>query len=471
MGLAALGAADRPRWREAAPWWLLLAVVLTLFIAVHWVAAVAVLAFAVLQRARPMDFIAAYLLVVAGGAFVDYMHGTLTFQLALLSLGIVFMLVCYLVEQRGRALSVPRTPLAVWLVLYVALTLLSFARGVLAGNSARFAGLELLAVLALASSLLVGNARMGRAQVTAVLAGLWLVGLGQAALGLNFFAHELTRTGGVYFTAVPGLVVVLIFNYALRGVTWRQRWLPMLVLLPLLAHQFLSFTRGYWLGIIAGVAWSVAVYGGRGAGARERWARAGRMLGGLALTLVLVGAFLSAVFDIPGIAIGAWRRLSTSTGLQYTSDTASNFFRLLEYDRVLRDLAATPWWGRGLGYSFVTRDPFFNTLHEQWYVHQNYLLVWLKQGLPGLTLFVGALVAAVALGMRGRRLAEPWAAAWCAGTAAVTVQVMTVSNMHFPLGEVNATFVLALLWGVTMALTSPDRWRLVWRRAPDGTVA
>jgi hypothetical protein len=65
--------------------------------------------------------------------------------------------------------------------------------------------------------------------------------------------------------------------------------------------------------------------------------------------------------------------------------------------------------------------------------------------------------------MRGRRLAEPWAAAWCAGTAAVTVQVMTVSNMHFPLGEVNATFVVALLWGVTMALTSLDRWRLVWR--------
>jgi O-antigen ligase len=463
MSTAAVGAADRPRWPEAAGWWLLLAAVLGLFFLVHWVAAVVVLGFALLQRARPLDFLAAYLLVVAGGTFVDYTHGTLTLLLSLLSIGILFMFTCYLVAFRHEALAVRRTPLTAWLLLYGAATAVSLLRGLLAGNSLRFAGLELLAVLALLSSLLVANLQMERARVMAILAVLWTAALGHAAVGIQFFAEARTRTGGIYFTAVSGLIAVLLFNFALRGATPRQRWLPMLALLPLVAHQFLSFTRGYWLGLIAGVAWSVATYAGRGPGARQRWARAGRLLAGFALVLTVAMALLSAVFDIPGIAQGAWRRLSTSAGLQYTSETASNFVRLLEYDRVLKDIATAPLWGRGLGHSIVTRDPFFRTMQEQWFVHQNYLLVWLKQGLPGLVFFVGSLVAAVALGMRGRRLAEPWAAAWCAGTAAVTIQVMVVANMHYPLGEVNATFVVALLWGVTMALTSQDRWRLVWR--------
>jgi hypothetical protein len=463
MSFTAIGAAEQPRWPASVGWWLLLAIVLALFLAVHWVAAATVLAFALLQRARPLDFLASYLLVVAGGTFVDYTHGTLTLQLALLSLGIVFMLACYLVAFRQAALVLRRTPLTVWVLLYSGLTLVNFVRGLVAGNPPRYAGLELLAVFVLASCLLVANLTVRRTQVISMLVVLWLVGLGHMALGLDFFAHAHTRTGGIYFTAVSGLIAVLLFNFALRGTTRRERWLPMLALLPLIAHQLLSFTRGYWLGLMAGVVWSVAAYGGRGVGAGARWARAGRMLVGLVLVSVAAGTLLSVAFDIPGIATGVWRRLSSSTGTQFTGETASNFVRLLEYDQVLRDIAATPWLGRGLGYFFVTRDPFFRALYQQWYVHQNYLLVWLKQGVPGLLLFVVTLVSAVMLGMRGRRLAEPWAAAWCAGTAAVTVQVMVIANMHYPLSEVNATSVLALLWGVTIALTSQGRWRFVWR--------
>lgn len=467
MGLTAIGAADRSRWQEASAWWLLLAVVLVLFLAVHWVAAVAFLGFALLQLARPLDFLASYLLVVAAATVVDYLHGTLTFQLALLSLGIVFTLFCYLLALRREAFVLQRTPLTAYLVLYAGLTVLNFGRGLLAGNSARYAGLELLAGLALASSLLVGNLRLRRSQVLATLVALWVIGLGHAALGFQYFAHFRTRTGGVRFTAVPGLVAILLFNYALFGKNRRTRWLPILAMLPLLMHQLLTFTRGYWLGLIAAFLWSVVVYGGRGVGAGARWARAGRVSAGLVLVLVLAGGALATFFDIPGLAMGAWRRLASSTGLQYTSATASNYFRLLEYDRALRDIAATPWWGRGLGYAFVTRDPFFNTMHEQWYVHQNYLLVWLKQGVLGLALFVAALVSAVTLGWRGRLLAEPWAAAWCAGAAAVTIDIMVMSTMHFPLGEVNETFLLALLWGVTLALASPGRWRFAWRSGAD----
>ena len=171
-------------------------------------------------------------------------------------------------------------------MLYGGLTLLNFMRGLLVGNSARYAGLELLAMLALASCLLVANTRMTRTTVVVMLGGLWIVALGHVALGLDEFARFHTRAGGVYFTSVPGLVAILLFNFALRGNTTRERWVPMLALLPLITHQFLSFTRGYWLGLMVGFAWSVAVYGARGVGARERWVRAGRLLAGLVLASV-----------------------------------------------------------------------------------------------------------------------------------------------------------------------------------------
>lgn len=462
----------RPDWQEAAAWWLLLAVVLALFFGVHWTAALALLAFALLQRARPLDFLFSFLLVVGVATFVDYGGGALTSQLTLLTLGIVFMLFCYLMARRSEALVLQRTPLTVSLVLYTGLTTLNFLRGLMIGNSLRYASLELFVGLALASCLLVANFRVDRSRVVTMLAGLWIIGLAHVVLGLYVFFLIHARTGGIYFTAVPGLVAVLLFNFALRGTSPRARWLPMLAMLPLITHQLLSFTRGYWLGLMAGVVWSVAVFGGWGAGSGQRWMRIARLLGGLVLISAVAAEILSVLYDIPGLADVAWRRLSTSTGTEVTGETASNISRLLEYDHVLRDIAATPWLGRGLGYFFVTRDPFLQTLNEQWYVHQNYLLVWLKQGLLGLGLFIATLVAAVSAGLRGRRLAEPWAAAWCAGTAAATVFVMVMANMHYPLAEVNSTFPLALMWGGTIALTSRGRWWFLWRwragRGPAG---
>ena len=237
----------------------------------------------------------------------------------------------------------------------------------------------------------------------------------------------------------------------------------MLALLPLLTHQFLSFTRGYWLGLIGSALFSIAVHGGRGPGSRGRWLLSVRLLAGLAGLVVVGGVLLSVVFNIRNLADLALSRLSSSTGTEFTFETSSNIVRLVEYARVLDDIVLAPWLGHGLGYFFVVREPLHQQLLEQWFVHQNYLLVWLKQGLLGLALFVTMLVAAVRTGLDGRRLEEPLAAAWCTGAAAATVFVMIDSFVHFPLAEVNATFPIALLWGGAIALTARGRWRFRWR--------
>jgi O-antigen ligase len=426
MSLWALDRTARPRVPEGIAWWVLLAAVLTLYLGVHWIAALAVLALAVAQRARPLDVLQAYLMVVGGATFINYTRGGLTHELSLLSLGILFMLFCYVMAFRSEMFVIRRAAVTVPLLCYLGLSFLNFLRGLAVGNSTRYAGLEILAALALGSCLLVANLRFDRVRLATMAA-------------------------------------VLLFNIALRARRSRTRWALMLALLPLLTHQFLSFTRGYWLGLIGSALFSIAVHGGRGPGSRGRWLLSVRLLAGLAGLVVAGGVLLSVVFNLRNLADSALTRLSSSTGTELTFDTSSNIVRLVEYARVLEDIVLAPWLGHGLGYSFVLREPLQQQLHEQWYVHQNYLLVWLKQGLLGLALFVTMLVAAVRTGLDGRRLEEPLAAAWCTGAAAATVFVMIDSFVHFPLAEVNATFPIALLWGGAIALTARGRWRFRWR--------
>ena len=137
--------------------------------------------------------------------------------------------------------------------------------------------------------------------------------------------------------------------------------------------------------------------------------------------------------------------------------------RLAEYADAIDHASRAPWLGHGLGYTFLTREPIGFTVMEQWFVHQNYLLVWLKQGLLGLALFVWMLWAAARLGWRGARHHEdPWESSWCAAAAAATIFLMTLSLSNFHLDEVNPTFSLALLWGGTMALENRGTLRLRW---------
>lgn len=463
MNLPAQEGAARPWPVEGTAWWLLLAVVLALFLGVHWIAALGVLAFAVVQRARPLDVLASCLMVVGGATFINYTRGGLTYELSLLTLGILWMLFCYVMAFRGEMFVVRRAAVTVPLLCYLGLSLFNFLRGLAVGNSLRYAGLEILAALALGSCLLFANLRLDRGRLTTMAAALWVVALGHCALGLYIFSKIHVRTGSIYFTAVPGIVAALLFNFALRARASRTRWMLMLALLPLLTHQFLSFTRGYWLGLIGSTLFSIAVYGGRGAGSRERWLQSARLLAGLAGIVASGGVALTVLFNIRNLGDLALSRLSSSTGTQLTFETSSNIVRLVEYARALEDVLLAPWFGHGLGYSFVLREPLGQTVNDQWYVHQNYLLVWLKQGLLGVALFVATLVAAVRTGLDGRRLEEPLAAAWCTGAAAATVFVMIDSCVYFSLAEVNATFPIALIWGGAIALTAKGRWQLRWR--------
>src|SRR5204863_5273359 len=131
---------------------------------------------------------------------------------------------------------------------------------------------------------------------------------------------------------------------------------------------------------------------------------------------------------------------------------------------VIKLIRQSPFFGHGMGYTFTVKQLFSHDAHDQWGVHQNYLFVWLKQGLLGLALFIWMLGSGVALGVReARRRADPWEATWFGTTAAATVFLAVFSISNYPFEVVNETFLLALLWGGSMAMAHRGfivfRWR------------
>ena len=444
-------------------WWLLLAAVISAGMIVNWIVALGLLIFLLLQRFRPLDPIVAIIAVAGGASFVFYEGGELNLHLSLLSAGIMVMLICYLLSCGTRSLAMPRTSLTVPLLCYVVLSILNSARGLAIGHPPKHVLVELIAVLALGTAFLVANTFDRKRDMGFALCGLFAAGIANSMFGIYVFSVLHMRTGGVYFTPMPGLMALAGVNFALRAKSLAGTLGWIAVSLPLFLHQYLSFTRGYWMGLMAGLIVALLVYGGRGEGAGLRWRRAGGLLGGL-LALGLGGVMVMATFlgqtDILTLAAS---RFGSMTGTEFSTETASNVTRLVEYAAVIPHILESPWVGHGLGYTFLFREPIGFEVVPQWFVHQNYLLVWLKQGLVGLVVFLWMLGASIQHGVRAaRRNQDPFASAWSASAATSTVFLATVSVTNFPLDEVNAVFILAVFWGGAMAMARDGVIEIRW---------
>jgi len=453
----------RPTELPAAGWWLLLLALLPLGLFASWVAAFALLGLIIVQRARPLDFLTAYLLVVVVGSFINYGNGQVTYQMWILTGFIVFMLYCYVLSRRWDSLVVPRTPATKPLLLFFALTVVNFVRGLAVGNTPRYAALELLACLALVSCLLVASRRFSERELMAAMIVMWVMALAHFALGAYIFALSHRRIIGVYFAPVPGVVAMMMLNFALREPK-RSRMLMWLIGMgPLLGQQFLSFTRGFWFALIGGTVFSIIVYVGRGEGLKlriQRSASALAMLGGLAALGILT---LGVTLGIGHVWELAGNRFASSAGTTYTWASSSNMVRLLEYAHVIEFVQEQPIFGKGLGFFIVVPESIGGNLKEQWFVHQNYLLVLLKQGLVGLALWVWLLIGFVRVGVQGRNLPSRIERSWCTGAAALVVYCMVYGLVHFPLAETNTTFTFALATGAAMRLTATDTIALRWK--------
>jgi O-antigen ligase len=466
MNLRVMAAPRTPQWTL----WLQVALVLTVGMAVNWGIATALVVLMLAQMARPYDYLTAFLLIVCGASLVYNEGGGMTLQLGLLTIVILVMLVFYALNMWERTLTIPIAPLTWPVLAYVGLSILNAGRGILVGYAPKWVNLELMPALALGTSLLVGNALDPKRSLRFLSIALVILGYVPAFSGFRQFSIEQGHTTGLYSAAGPGLVGLFCVNLALRS-----RSLPgaigwLLVSLPLFLHQFVSFGRGLWTGCMGGFLAAIWIYTGgvrRGSGAR--WRRV-VVVSAVVITLGVLGAIQAAIVSgRTDVLQEAGTRFGSITSTKEGIETQSNLIRIWEAFKVLGLIQQSPWIGYGLGYTFLARQPWNPEMGTQWGVHQNYLLVWLKQGLLGLGLFLWMLGTAVVVGTReSRRRDDFWESSWSASAATATVMLAVFSLTNYPFDVVNETFLLALLWGGVIAMTCTKRITLRWR-APDAT--
>lgn len=444
----------------ARGWWARLAAVLTVGLVGNWFVAAGIVALLLL---RPFDFMAAFLLANGYATFVHYEGGKLTEQFAVLALACVFMLVCYLINKRRQIFDVPWSGLTQCVLLYGGLAMVNFLRGVASGHPWRIATTELIAALGLLTTILVANAFEPKRDLRFAFIGLVLTGFGSAALGFYVFSVIHVRTGGFYFIPVPGIAGLFLVNLALRSTTLRATAAFLLVSLPLFLHQFLSFRRGVWVGLIMALVATILIYAGRGPGVGARWRRTGQIFGsflGLAVCGALAMAILYGQMDILEQAGG---RFASIGGTETKTEHWSNLDRFAEAATVLGHIRESPWIGHGLGYVYLNTEPLTRVTSLQWQADGNYQLIWLKSGLLGLTLFIVLLVTAFRLTAReARRRDDLWESAWCATAAGATVCMGVFAMFDWPFAQAYTTFMLGLLWGGVVAMTRPDKLRIRW---------
>jgi hypothetical protein len=425
---------------------------------------VAVLAAALLSK--PFDPVTALAAFAAGASFVNNEAGRLTRDLSVVSLLAVYAMVSIVLARACGRWRAPGGPLVVALAAFLAWTAICAARGMLSGYTWRNTGLELSALSMMSFAWLVGGLRITAQDLRPARSIMIVAGLGHVGLGIWSYAVNHIRTGGIWYIPLPGMLAVMALAFALHEERARVRFGWTMLMGLYLLHQTISFSRGYWLGLLAALPWTVFSYAGRGPGAGVRWRRVG--------SVALLGVTLTAATTIGISLVYGWSDLPSMLGTRFgssfstknKSESASNVERLIEYGVALRMIRETPLFGRGMGLELRIRNPLVHKTTRQWYIHHTYLWICLKQGLVGLGLLLVLLWQAFRLGARGARSPDDELAAWCLTAAGATLYLSVVDLTTYHLAQVNATTFQTLLWGFALALSRPAHWRLVWRAAP-----
>jgi hypothetical protein len=399
-----------------------------------------------------VDIRSAFLVAVFLGTFVDYNTGRLA-----LEMGVVIAWLAWttlVLVWRGVFVGWVRPPaeMAPGLVIWLGACALGVLVGVLHGNRPQIIGIELAA--ALWPFLGLGPLQAyDRKSLAFAGAGLIGIGLIHTAFGLTMLGIYQRRLGGVYFTTVTGIVLVGLWTVTLLAPSRRVRIVCLLAMVPMLAHLVLSFTRGYWLGCLAGLAVATAL-SWQSLTKFDRPVRSRRLLMIPALGAVVVAtlAVSALVFGGDKLLAAIGGRFGSSFSTEATGEALSNVIRIAEYDRAVAAALRSPVVGSGFGSSFLMRDPFLGTPQQQGFVHNYYLLIWFKLGIVGLLAFGVLVWQFVRAALRAAGDESNWfPRAWAIATIAVTCQVLVILATNYSLADVNTAFVFAFAWGVFWA--------------------
>ncbi len=351
----------------------------------------------VLDRAKPFIYptitASVFALAFAASLFFNGMR----IEYFALSLFILFLLL-YVVLWRGysRGLQIPKTPLAIALTLFwswLAVTQLwSQVPYVSMINFWWVSGAVLifwLMTLVREPSHLFPGTYVVTLAIGVVLA--LLSAYQQLGLGVHAQSTFLTRNshaGLMCLFAIPVSGHFLLAHGMNRAAVWKTCLLGSALFILYLSLA-LTGSRGATLGLLTGLAVVIGVAYRRVSGQR------------LALFAVIVlTAYLLANISLNG-EIGA--RLGTLTKMAWTWKLGSaDSGRFLIWERAWQMLMDAPWWGIGLGTYWLHWPPYRNPLDGSagFYVHNDYLQIWIETGLPGLLLLLAVYAAVLVTFLR-----------------------------------------------------------------------
>lgn len=207
----------------------------------------------------------------------------------------------------------------------------------------------------------------------------------QLHLGMQAQSTFLTRNSHaalMCLIAIPASSYFLRAHEPVRTAIWVSRLLGP-VLFVLYFSIALTSSRGVTLGLFVGLAVMVAVV--------FRHVPRRRLVVFAAIVLV---AYLIANFALKGQVTD---RLGTLMDLP-SADPA----RFLIWERSWRMLMDQPWWGVGLGTYWLQWPPYRHPddISGGFYVHNDYLQIWIETGLPGLLLLLAVYVAVLIMFIR-----------------------------------------------------------------------
>ncbi len=402
-----------------------------------------------------LDIRISYLIAVLLASFVAPGGGRLSLQLAVVYGWLAWTFVLTLWRGAWQPWIWPPRPVLVGLSVWMATCLYGALLGWSAGNNSRYLLLEFVGASWPAVALLVCQVQSRRTLAVAG-AGLLLISLMHVVFGLFWLKIAQQRLGGVYFTILPGFTAMGLWTIAQLTPSGRLRWFAYVMLVPLLIHQLFSFTRGYWLGALAGltVATALAWRSSPQAGARRNFARIAALSGAAAVMAATV--VVSAMYFGQGdLLASAGRRFESSFSVQSSGDTGSNIMRLAEYSFAIDSARRVPVTGRGFGYLITNRDPFTGRRFPQGVIHNVYIYLWLKLGIIGLAAFAFLMWRFLRGTLAYARKEPDWyARAWGISAVAMTIQALVICLTNYSLIDFGTGIYLAFVWGTVLALQS-----------------
>lgn len=221
-------------------------------------------------------------------------------------------------------------------------------------------------------------------------AGYYLVGLGWTYQFDRTTVSRITTMDSadllVYIT-LPLVVIHRLVRGDLRGC---KAALSAAACVPMLYVVIFSYRRAQWVGLILSVG---LLWLGSSKAVRHKMSL-------LLLTVLLLGSATAVTLGLDADKVA---HISSRITSIFDSKQSSNVYHMVESQRVLQDLAGSPILGLGLGSHHSPVGLYEDDGIPTNIVHNAFLYVWMKIGLPGLLFYLWAAICFFRQVLRFRR--------------------------------------------------------------------